>query len=41
WNCLHLARMLKDNGGVPAYGNLPDEWEAGCKAGFDSPEHKR
>jgi len=41
WNCLHLARMLKDQGGVPAYGNLPDEWEAGCKSGFDSPEHKR
>ena len=41
WNCLHLARMLKDQGGVPAYGNLPDEWKAGCKAGFDSPEHKR
>lgn len=41
WNCLHLARMLKDQGGVPAYGNLPDEWQAGCKTGFDSPEHKR
>jgi multimeric flavodoxin WrbA len=41
WNCLHLARMLKDNGGVPAHGNQPDEWEAGCKAGFASPEHKR
>jgi len=41
WNCLHLARMLKDQGGVPAYGNRPDEWKAGCKAGFDSPEHKR
>jgi len=41
WNCLHLARMLKDQGGVPAYGNLPDEWEAGCTSGMDSPEHKR
>ena len=41
WNCLHLARMLKDNGGIPAHGNQPDEWAAGCKAGFDSPEHKR
>jgi len=41
WNCLHLARMLKDIGGVPAYGNLPDEWEAGCKSEMDSPEHKR
>ncbi|WP_276389770.1 flavodoxin family protein [Eudoraea chungangensis] len=41
WNCLHLARMLKDQGGIPAHGNQPDEWAAGCKAGFDSPEHKR
>jgi len=41
WNCLDLARMLKENGSIPAHGNLPDEWAAGCKAGFDSPEHKR
>ncbi len=41
WNCLHLARMLKDQGGVPAHGNMPDAWEAGCKAGFHSPEHQR
>ena len=24
WNLLHLARILKDAGAVPAYGNLPD-----------------
>ncbi len=41
WNCLHLARMLKNQGGVPAYGNLPDEWDAGCTTGMASPEHKR
>ena len=41
WNCLHLARMLKDQGGIPAHGNLPDAWEAGCRAGFHSPEHQR
>ena len=41
WNCLHLARMLKDNGGIPAHGNRPDDWEAGCKSDFHSPEHKR
>jgi multimeric flavodoxin WrbA len=29
WNLLHLARMLKDAGGVPAYGNQPSAWEAG------------
>jgi multimeric flavodoxin WrbA len=29
WNLLHLARMLKDAGGVPAYGNQASAWEAG------------
>ena len=29
WNLLHLARMLKDAGGIPAYGNLPEAWKAG------------
>ena len=41
WNCLHLARMLKDAGGIPAHGNQPEAWEAGCKTDFHSPEHKR
>jgi len=35
WNLLHLARMLKDAGGVPAHGNQRSEWDAGCR--FDSP----
>ncbi len=41
WNCLHLARMLKDRGGIPAHGNMPDAWDAGCMSDFHSPEHKR
>ncbi|MEO1366431.1 MAG: flavodoxin family protein, partial [Acidobacteriota bacterium] len=41
WNCLHLARMLKDQGGIPAHGNQPDAWDAGCHSDFQSPEHKR
>ena len=41
WNCLHLARMLKDYGGIPDHGNQPEVWDAGCKTGFLSPEHKR
>ena len=28
WNLIHLARMLKDAGGIPAHGNRRDEWEA-------------
>ena len=35
WNLLHLARMLKDSGGVPAHGNQRTQWEAGCR--FDHP----
>ena len=41
WNCLHLARMLKDAGGIPAHGNQPDAWAAGCQTDFHSPEHRR
>ncbi len=41
WNCLHLARMLKDAGGIPAHGNQPEAWDAGCRTDFKSPEHKR
>ncbi|MDR9388341.1 MAG: flavodoxin family protein [Balneolaceae bacterium] len=41
WNCLHMARMLKDQGGIPAHGNVSEVWDAGCKSDFDSPEHKR
>ena len=40
WNLLHLARMLKDAGGIPAHGNQPSEWDAGCKPGFENPEHR-
>ncbi len=35
WNLLHLARMIKDAGGIPAHGNQRSEWEAGCR--FDHP----
>ncbi len=41
WNCLHMARMLKDAGGIPAHGNQPDVWKAGCHTDFHSPEHRR
>ncbi len=35
WNLMHLARMLKDAGGVPAHGNQRSLWDAGCR--FDHP----
>jgi multimeric flavodoxin WrbA len=40
WNLLHLARLLKDAGGVPAHGNQRSKWEAGCRFDFPNPEHR-
>lgn len=40
WNLLHLARMLKDAGGIPAHGNQRSQWEAGCRFDFPNPEHR-
>ena len=27
WNLMHMARMLKDNGGIPAKGNQTTQWK--------------
>lgn len=35
WNLLHLARIMKDSGGIPAHGNQLDAWRAGQR--FDFP----
>lgn len=35
WNLMHLARILKEAGGIPAWGNSVDLWEDGRQ--FDSP----
>jgi len=40
WNLLHLARVLKDAGGIPAYGNQRSEWDAGCHPSAANPEHR-
>jgi len=40
WNLLHLARMLKVAGGIPAYGNQPDLWAAGARFDYANPEHR-
>jgi multimeric flavodoxin WrbA len=40
WNLLHLARMIKDAGGIPAHGNQRSEWDAGCRFDFANPEHR-
>lgn len=40
WNLMHLARMLKDAGGMPAYGNQRSEWDAGARFDFENPEYR-
>ncbi len=40
WNLLHLARMLKDAGGIPAHGNQRSEWEAGCRFDHPNPDYR-
>jgi multimeric flavodoxin WrbA len=39
WNVLHLARMLADAGGVPAYGNSTHDWDLG-QPESPNPEHR-
>jgi len=40
WNLLHLARLIKDAGGIPAHGNQRSKWEAGCRFDHENPEHR-
>ncbi len=40
WNLLHLARLLKDAGGIPAHGNQRSLWDAGCRFDAPNPEHR-
>ena len=40
WNLMHLAKMLKDAGGVPGYGNQRSEWNAGTRFDWENPEYR-
>ena len=40
WNLLHLARMIKDAGGIPVHGNQRSEWDAGCRLDFANPDYR-
>lgn len=37
WNLMHLAQMLKNNGGIPAHGNQREKWEKGERFDFEQP----
>ena len=40
WNLMHMARMLKENGGFPAHGNQRSKWDAGCRSDFPNPDYR-
>lgn len=40
WNLMHVARMLKAQGGLPNEGNDRTAWKAGCRFGYENPEHR-
>ena len=40
WNLLHLARMLKDAGGIPAHGNQRPAWDDGERFDHPNPEYR-
>ena len=40
WNLLHLARIVKDAGGIPSWGNQPGLWACGTRFDYANPEHR-
>ncbi len=40
WNLIHLARMLKDAGGMPAHGNQRTAWADGARFDHPNPEYR-
>jgi multimeric flavodoxin WrbA len=40
WNLMHTAQMLRNAGGVPAYGNQRSKWDAGARFDFPNPEYR-
>jgi len=41
WNLMHLADMLKSQGGFPTEGNIRSEWDSGNHFGFShNPEYR-
>ena len=40
YNLLHLAKMLKEQEGYPAFGNSRKDWDAGTRWNFKNPEYR-
>ena len=40
WNLMHMAKMLKDSGGIPAVGNIAEDWKNVTNATHQNPEYR-
>lgn len=40
WNLMHMARILKDNDGFPAIGNVAEKWKQVINAEDQNPEYR-
>lgn len=40
WNLMHMAKLLKDSGGLPAEGNSRKLWDKGEHFDFENPEYR-
>ena len=40
WNLMHVAQLLKQHGGIPAYGNQRSKWDGGARFDFANPEYR-
>lgn len=41
WNLMHMAKLLRQAGGIPARGNVPEQWDSGKDLGVDpNPEYR-
>ena len=40
WNLMHIAKLLKEQGGIPAHGNQRAKWDAGARFDFSNPEYR-
>lgn len=40
YNLMHMAKLLKNVGGIPAYGNQSTKWKKGEHFGYENPEYR-
>jgi multimeric flavodoxin WrbA len=40
WNLMHLARMPRQHGGIPAHGHQRRAWDDGSRFDFENPEYR-